>query len=205
MENQCLFSQRSTISAAEVFKKCLEQARGHLPLVPSSAGLPKGGVSGREGVTWRWDPACPEGSNLPGKSLQLLPTHPVRALPLVSPQLTRVKGELSSAFLPQLSIPTPSSAPSYGVCHGQAGRSGIASHFAGACEDSNRLSRGEDTVLGMKGWVSVEQGMGFAGTDGVGSLRSWEIQERRECCWREGRMLKPGLSGQGPSPSCAGG
>lgn len=77
---------------AEVFLKCSEQAWGHLPLVPSSVGLPKSDVSGREGVTWRWDPACPEGSNLPVKSVQLLPTHPVRALALVSPQLTGIRG-----------------------------------------------------------------------------------------------------------------
>lgn len=152
MENQYLFSKRSTISMAEVFLKCSEQAWGHLPLVPSSVGLPKSDVSGREGVTWRWDPACPEGSNLPVKSVQLLPTHPVRALALVSPQLTGIRGEQSPAFLPQLSIPTSSSAPSSGVCHDQAGRrQNCHLGFAGACEDSNRLSVGKDMVLSMKG------------------------------------------------------
>lgn len=50
MEDQCLFSQSSAISTLEFVLKWPEKARGHLPLVPSSGGLPQGGVSGREGV-----------------------------------------------------------------------------------------------------------------------------------------------------------
>lgn len=126
VDGEPVFSQRSAISTAEVILKRPGQARGHFP---SSVGNPKGGVSGREWVTWKWDPTSPEGSNLPVKSLQLLPTHPVRALPLVSSQLTETRGEQGPAFLPQLSFPTPSSVPSSGGCHGQAGRSRTASHL----------------------------------------------------------------------------
>lgn len=84
MEDQCVFSQCSTASAADFAFQWPEEARGHLPLVPSSVGLPHGDVSAREGVTWRWDLSCAEGSNLPSKDLQPLTTHPERALPLLS-------------------------------------------------------------------------------------------------------------------------
>lgn len=122
MEDQCLLSQSNTVSTVQFVLKWPEEARGHLPLVPSSVGLPQSSVSGREGVTWRWDPACAEGSNTPAKGLQPLPTQ--RGLCPCSPQSSQGSkaSEALSSPSPQLSIPTSSSAPGSGGCHSQAGR-----------------------------------------------------------------------------------
>lgn len=41
MEDQCLLSKSSTVSTVEFVLNHPEEARGHLPLVPNSVGLPK--------------------------------------------------------------------------------------------------------------------------------------------------------------------
>lgn len=68
MEDQCLFSQSSAISTAEFVLKWPEEARGHLPLVPSSVGLLR--------------LMCLGGKESPGGGTQLVlmtPTPPRRA------------------------------------------------------------------------------------------------------------------------------
>lgn len=192
-----MFSQSRAVSTAEFVLKWPEEARGHLPVVPSSLGLPQGGVSGRDGVTWRWDPQSAEGSNPPAKALQPLPTHPARALPLRSPQLIGIKGERSSAFLltpgehpclllsPRLwRVPWPSREEAE-----------LPPSAGGPGGDHSRLSLGlcvVETVLGPKHWMSVGGGKGWTGTNWVEELRSWEsrrvgdVGERKEGCWGAG-------------------
>lgn len=154
-------------------------------------------MSGREGVTWRWDPACADDSNPPTQGLHPLPTHPVRASPLVSPQLTGIKGEQSPAFLF-----TPAEHPLLLLCP-QLWRlpwqsreeAELPPSVAGAGRDCGRLSPGlcvVEMVLGLKGWMSVGRGKGCAGNDWGGELRSWgskkgrHVGEGKEGCWGAG-------------------
>lgn len=151
----------------------------------------------------------------------------MRALPLVSPLFTGIRGEQGPAFLLQLGISTSSSLLSSGVCHGRARGSRTASpvllglvriptgcsnrrgHDAGNPGEKGMLWEGR--TLGSRLGSRTKHRM-MAGLHQ--DFSRWERQRAggtliSKPCQKKTPAhfpaLEPGLGGQGPSPSCAGG